>query len=205
MGWRGRGSSAGARGPGGKVKDQVSIRLDSYRWWVCDFREAWRSLGLPWYSFIHSFRKCFRSPYFVLLCFAVGPPWLQAKGAPSTCSHFPAAFHQALCFQVAPCLNMGITFSFVEKTASFGCKIVIIPNDFHKEPAYLCRRRKRCGFDSWVGKIPWRRAWQPTGVFLLESPMDGEAWQATVHRVAQSQTRLKRVSTHTHALYEEVF
>ena len=111
----------------------------------------------------------------------------------------------ALCFQVAPCLNMGITFSFVEKTASFGCKIVIIPNDFHKEPAYLCRRRKRCGFDSWVGKIPWRRAWQPTGVFLLESPMDGEAWQATVHRVAQSQTRLKRVSTHTHALYEEVF
>ena len=23
------------------------------------------------------------------------------------------------------------------------------------------------GFDSWVGKIPWRRAWQPTPVFLL--------------------------------------
>ena len=21
-------------------------------------------------------------------------------------------------------------------------------------------------FDSWVGKIPWRRAWQPTPVFL---------------------------------------
>ena len=25
---------------------------------------------------------------------------------------------------------------------------------------------KRCGFDPWVGKIPWRRAWQPTPVFL---------------------------------------
>ena len=24
----------------------------------------------------------------------------------------------------------------------------------------------RCVFDSWVGKIPWRRAWQPTPVFL---------------------------------------
>ena len=24
----------------------------------------------------------------------------------------------------------------------------------------------RCGFDPWVGKIPWRRAWQPTLVFL---------------------------------------
>ena len=24
----------------------------------------------------------------------------------------------------------------------------------------------RCGFNAWVGKIPWRRAWQPTPVFL---------------------------------------
>ena len=22
------------------------------------------------------------------------------------------------------------------------------------------------GFDPWIGKIPWRRAWQPTLVFL---------------------------------------
>ena len=26
---------------------------------------------------------------------------------------------------------------------------------------------KRCGFDPWVRKIPWRRKWQPTLVFLL--------------------------------------
>ena len=25
---------------------------------------------------------------------------------------------------------------------------------------------RRCGFDPWVGKIPWRRKWQPTPVFL---------------------------------------
>ena len=24
----------------------------------------------------------------------------------------------------------------------------------------------RCGFDSWVRKIPWSRKWQPTPVFL---------------------------------------
>ena len=35
-----------------------------------------------------------------------------------------------------------------------------------KEPACQCRRHKRCGFDPWVRKIPWRRAWQPTPVFL---------------------------------------
>ena len=25
-----------------------------------------------------------------------------------------------------------------------------------------------CRFDSWVGKIPWKRKWQPTPVFLPE-------------------------------------
>ena len=35
-----------------------------------------------------------------------------------------------------------------------------------KEHACQCRRHKKHGFDPWVRKIPWRRAWQPTAVFL---------------------------------------
>ena len=35
-----------------------------------------------------------------------------------------------------------------------------------KQSACQCRRHKRCGFYPWVGKIPWRRKWQPTPVFL---------------------------------------
>ena len=35
-----------------------------------------------------------------------------------------------------------------------------------KESACQCRRYKRCSFDPWVGKIPWRRKWQRTAVFL---------------------------------------
>ena len=35
-----------------------------------------------------------------------------------------------------------------------------------QELACQCRRYKRLGFDPWVRKIPWRRAWQPTPVFL---------------------------------------
>ena len=35
-----------------------------------------------------------------------------------------------------------------------------------KEPACQYRKHKRRGFDSWVGKIPWRRKWQPTLVFF---------------------------------------
>ena len=36
-----------------------------------------------------------------------------------------------------------------------------------KEPTCQYRRTKVCRFDPWVRKIPWRRAWHPTPVFLL--------------------------------------
>jgi len=46
-------------------------------------------------------------------------------------------------------------------------------------------------------KIPWRKAWQPTPIFLPgESHGDRGAWWATVHGAAKSQTRLKRLTTH---------
>jgi len=41
-----------------------------------------------------------------------------------------------------------------------------------KEPACQCRRCKRCRLDFWVRKIPWRRKWQPTPVFLPGEFMD---------------------------------
>ena len=38
-----------------------------------------------------------------------------------------------------------------------------------KESSRQCRRHR---FDPWVEKIPWRRKWQPTPVFLPGNPMD---------------------------------
>ena len=35
-----------------------------------------------------------------------------------------------------------------------------------KQHTSQCRRPKGCRFDSWVREIPWRRARQPTPVFL---------------------------------------
>ena len=35
-----------------------------------------------------------------------------------------------------------------------------------KEPTCQCRGHKIHSFDPWIGKIPWRRAGQPTPVFL---------------------------------------
>ena len=40
-----------------------------------------------------------------------------------------------------------------------------------KAPTCQCRRHKRHGFDPWVRKIPCRKSWQSTPVFLPgESP-----------------------------------
>jgi len=35
-----------------------------------------------------------------------------------------------------------------------------------KKSTCQCRRLRRHGFDPWVGKSPWWRAWQPTPVIL---------------------------------------
>ena len=63
--------------------------------------------------------------------------------------------------------------------------------------ACQCRKHERHELSLWVGKTPRRRAWWPTPVFLPGNPMDGGAWRAAVHWVAESQTWLKWLSTHT--------
>ena len=42
-----------------------------------------------------------------------------------------------------------------------------------KEPACQCRRHET-QIQSWAGKIPWRRTWQPTPVFL---PGESHGWR----------------------------
>ena len=39
-----------------------------------------------------------------------------------------------------------------------------------------------------VGKIPWRKEWPPTPVFLPGEFHGQAAWWATVHRVGKSRT-----------------
>ena len=49
--------------------------------------------------------------------------------------------------------------------------------------------KKRCGFDLWVGKIPWRMAQQPTPEFLPgESHGERSLVGYLVHRVAELDT-----------------
>ena len=50
-----------------------------------------------------------------------------------------------------------------------------------------------------IRKIPWRRKWQPTPVFLPEkNPMDRGAWQAAVHGVAKEFHTTKQLKQQQH-------
>jgi len=74
-----------------------------------------------------------------------------------------------------------------------------------KEASCQCRRHKRCGFSPCVGKIPWRKKWQPTPVFL---PGDSQGWGsmgATVHRVAKSRMHWSNSTHHAQKSERLVF
>ena len=66
-----------------------------------------------------------------------------------------------------------------------------------KELTCKCRRWKRHGFNPWVGKNPWRRAWQPTPVFL---PKDSHGQRSLVgfSLCVGKDSPLKQLSRHTH-------
>ena len=71
-----------------------------------------------------------------------------------------------------------------------------------KEPTCQFRRHKRHGFDPWVGKIPWRRAWLFTPVFLLgESHGQTEPGGPQSIKFAKSRRPLKRRSMHAAAVF----
>ena len=66
---------------------------------------------------------------------------------------------------------------------------------------WLCQRSFRSGkesacnagdpgFDPWVGKIPWRRKWQPTSVFLLGKSRGWRSLLGYSHGVTKSRRQL---------------
>ena len=59
----------------------------------------------------------------------------------------------------------------------------------------VCLQCERPGFDPWVRKIPGEGNGNPLQYSCLENPMDGGAWQATVHGVTKSWIRLSNFTT----------
>ena len=66
-----------------------------------------------------------------------------------------------------------------------------------KESACQCRRHERCGFDPWVGMIPWSGKWQPTPVFL-----PGESHgQGSLVGYSPQGCKKSGMTEYTHTLY----
>ena len=77
-----------------------------------------------------------------------------------------------------------------------------------KESACQCKRRKRYGFNPWVGKIPQSRKWLPTPVFLL-GKSDGqrslEGYSPWGHKESGTTEQLSaHTHTHTHTHREAI-
>ena len=67
-----------------------------------------------------------------------------------------------------------------------------------KQSDCRCRSHRRHGFHPWAGKIPWRRKWQPTPVFLpgeshgQRSLVGGSPWG---HKESDTSERLNTLSS----------
>ena len=73
-----------------------------------------------------------------------------------------------------------------------------------KEPTCRCRMHRRWGFSPWVGKISWRRKWQPTPAFLPEKSHGQRSlggcspWLCRVGHARAAERARARAHTHTH-------
>ena len=107
------------------------------------------------------------------------------------------------CFLTLPVPRAPSSFSNKSPCLSF---IMDFPGGASgEEPACQCRRCKRSRLDPWVRKISWRRAWQPTPVFLPGeshgqrslvgySPWDHKESDRTEHTRAYTRTHTQTFS-----------
>ena len=88
---------------------------------------------------------------------------------------FSAPISYSLCFPIFPALLFFFFFGVLSHPLSRVVEKLLytyiwgFPGSsvVKKKKISLQRRRcKRCGFNPWVEKIPWRRQWLPTPVFL---------------------------------------
>ena len=91
-----------------------------------------------------------------------------------------------------------IWFEMSEKKHGFWSHLGFSGGTSGKDPTCQCRRSKRRGFNPWVGKIPWRRKWQPTPAFLPGESRGQRNLAATVHGVTKGWKRLSIHLAHTH-------
>ena len=91
----------------------------------------------------------------------------------------------------APCLQSGAPYTLPKQVYQF----FPLGGASGKEPACQCRRGDVGSIPSW-GRSPGEGNDNWLQYSCLESPMDRGVWEATVHRVPNSWTRLKWLNMH---------
>ena len=98
---------------------------------------------------LHRYFVCL---FFVLFVYCPLPGGLSPMCLPLPFKSYPFLLHSELC-----CLDF-----IWHQCTDIGCQGGVSS----KEPASQCKRHKRHGFDPLVGRIPWRRGWQPSSLVL---------------------------------------
>ena len=115
----------------------------------------------------------------------------------------------AFCTNLKPVLNVIVVMVYlaVEKAMAPHSSALAWKIPWTEEPGGLQSMGSlRVGHD-WATSLSlftfmhWRRKWQPTPVFLPESPRAGGTWWAAVCGVAQSRTKLKWLSNSRPLVY----
>ena len=125
---------------------------------------SWTTPTAPWFTSLHTAAIVIGVCYLNSLLFfsnreGVHIPYCDSPQWVGICSLLQLLLSLILCSSV---LEVSLYLGFAGGASD-------------KEPACQCRRHKRHRLDPWVGKIPWRRAWQPMPVFLPgESPWTEE-------------------------------
>ena len=171
---------------GGSIKEKLEIfivmccqLLDSY-WGVLANWASGVSQGLSSFSLTMALRLLF---------------WLW------TSIGFIMVDHRMTSMQASqPLLLQFLFFSSFSLSFLFCQKLLLsigFPGVRSKESAYKAGATGMW-IQPWLGKIPWRRVWQPTPVFLPgESHGQRGDWWVIIHKVTKSWTPLKQVSMYT--------
>ena len=117
--------------------------------------------------------------YNICFCFSVSFHFMTDR--PSTCLQ-RTHFHSFNAYIILHCIYVALFLTHFAVDGHLGWFHVLsvvnsavlnigvlIPFQTMFFSSYMCRSHLQCeitGFDPWVGKLPWRRAWQPTPVFL---------------------------------------
>ena len=125
------------------------------------------------------------------------------------------AFHDLPCSPLQPSLLSDAHTHTLLKLFQTACRFqnvlnLFLPRTFTSASGFpggvsdkaLACQRKRCKrrwFDPWVERIPWKRSWQHTPVFLPGESCGQRSLADVVRGVTQSWIQLKLLSMHAQA------